>query len=398
MHMLPFFFFFCLNLGFNYASDIPVLDVAVSEKKSTVFLSAQHGFQIFNFPNRKKIFTRWNGKSLKFKITQRGYGFLHFNNLQSVTIEPFKKGLVYVNGKGYRGKLKLFEDRFGKMTVVNLVDVESYLYGVIKSEMLINSPIEALKAQAVVARTYAIRNKDKFRREGFGLTDDVRSQVYNGIEDEHPIARKVVKNTHGKILTYNDEPISGFYHSACGGSTLASKDWHGKAVPYLKSKECTWCDGYKNYVWDYELSFAGLSGYLNQKGEKIRKIHKVDFEHDQNGRVKLVNIVHKDGKLKVSGTAFRQMISASKVRSTIFKSLDVIDNGSYKRNTQEETAVMQILMNYNRRFSKLKLRGTGFGHGVGLCQWGAKGLAKQSLKYPDILKYYFTGVSLKKIY
>ena len=398
MHTLLFFFFFCLNLGFNYASDIPVLDVAVSEKKSTVFLSAQHGFQIFNFPNRKKIFTRWNGKSLKFKITERGFGFLHFNNLQSVTIEPFKKGLVYVNGKGYRGKLKLFEDRFGKMTVVNLVDIESYLYGVIKSEMLINSPIEALKAQAVVARTYAIRNKDKFRREGFGLTDDVRSQVYNGIEDEHPIARKVVKNTHGKILTYNDEPISGFYHSACGGSTLASKDWHGKAVPYLKSKECTWCDGYKNYVWDYELSFAGLSGYLNQKGEKIRKIHKVDFEHDQNGRVKLVNIVHKDGKLKVSGTAFRQMISASKVRSTIFKSLDVIDNGSYKRNTQEETAVMQILMNYNRRFSKLKLRGTGFGHGVGLCQWGAKGLAKQSLKYPDILKYYFTGVSLKKIY
>ena len=75
--------------------------------------------------------------------------------------------------------------------------------------MLINSPIEALKAQAVVARTYAIRNKDKFRREGFGLTDDVRSQVYNGIEDEHPIARKVVKYTRGKILTYENKPISG---------------------------------------------------------------------------------------------------------------------------------------------------------------------------------------------
>ena len=388
-------FFF---VGFNWASEVPVLDVAVLEKKSSVYLSAQHGFQIFNFPNRKKLFTRWNGKSLNFKVTERGFGFLNFNNLQSVTIEPFKKGLVYVNGKGYRGKLKLLEDRFGKLTVVNLVDIESYLYGVIKSEMLINSPIEALKAQAVVARTYAIKNKNKFRREGFGLTDDVRSQVYNGIEDEHPIARKVVKYTHGKILTYEDEPISGFYHSACGGSTLASKDWHGKGVPYLKSKECKWCSGYKNYVWDYELSFAGLTGYLNQKGEKVRKINQVNFEHDSNGRVKSVHISHKDGKLKISGTIFRQMISASKVRSTIFKSIGIAKNDNHKSNNKGELAIMQILVDYNRRFSKLKLRGTGFGHGVGLCQWGAKGLAKQSLKYPDILKYYFTGVSLEKIY
>ncbi|MEE2925133.1 MAG: SpoIID/LytB domain-containing protein [bacterium] len=389
---------FCVFAWLNYASEVPILDVAVLEKKSSVYLSSQHGFQIFNFPERKKLFTRWNGKSLNFKVTERGFGFLHFNNLQAVTIEPFKKGLVYINGKGYRGKLKLFEDRFGKLTVVNLIDIESYLYGVIKSEMLINSPIEALKAQAVVARTYAIRNKDKFRKEGFGLTDDVRSQVYNGIEDEHPIARKVVKDTHGKILIYENEPISGFYHSACGGSTLASKDWHGKGVPYLKSKECKWCSGYKNYVWDYELSFAGLSGYLNQKGKKIRKIKKVNFEHDKNGRVKLVHISHQDGKLKISGTAFRQMISASKVRSTIFKSIDILKNDSSKSNSEEEIAVMQILMNYNRRFSKLKLRGTGFGHGVGLCQWGAKGLAKQKLKYPDILKYYFTGVNLNKIY
>lgn len=387
-----------LSLQLNYATEIPILDVAVLEKKTSVFISAQHGFQVFNFSDRKKLFTRWNGKSLKFKVTERGFGFLHFNNLQSVTIEPFKKGLVYVNGKGYRGKLKLYEDQFGKLTVLNLVDIESYLFGVIKSEMLINSPIEALKAQAVVARTYAIRNKDKFRREGFGLTDDVRSQVYNGIEDEHPIARKVVKYTHGKILTYENKPISGFYHSACGGSTLASKDWHGKGVPYLKSKECKWCSGYRNYVWDYELSYAGLSGYLNQKGEKIRKINEVKFEHDPNGRVKLVRISHQDGKLKISGTAFRQMISASKVRSTIFKSIGNQDNGARDINTEEEIAVMQILRNYNRRFSKLKIRGTGFGHGVGLCQWGAKGLAKQALKYPDILKYYFTGVDLKKIY
>lgn len=380
------------------AQSIPLLDIAVLEKKTSVFISAQHGFRVFNNFDDKKLFTRWNGKSLNIKITERGFGFLQFNNLQSITIDPFKKGLTYVNGKGYRGKLKIFEDRFGKLTVVNLLDIELYLYGVIKSEMLINSPIEALKAQAVVARTYAIKNKDKFRKDGFGLTNDVRSQVYNGIEDEHQIARDVVNATRGKILVFNNEPISGFYHSACGGSTLASKDWHGKKIPYLLSKKCNWCNGYKNYKWKYELSYAALSAYLNQQGRKIRKINSVKFTHNKKGRVTEVNIDHQDGKLKISGTAFRQLISASKIRSTIFRSLDNSTEMVGETSDQGEMAIMQILLNYNKRFNKLLLKGSGFGHGVGLCQWGAKGLAKQNLKYGDILKYYFTGVNLKKIY
>lgn len=398
--MLRYFFGFLILVCSHvvHAQSVPLLDVAVLEKKTSVFISAQHGFRVFNNFDNKKLFTRWNGKSLNIKVNDRGFGFLQFNNLQSITIDPFKKGLTYVNGKGYRGKLKIFEDRFGKLTVVNLIDIESYLYGVIKSEMLINSPIEALKAQAVVARTYAIKNRDKFRKDGFGLTNDVRSQVYNGIEDEHAIARDVVNATRGKILVFKDEPISGFYHSACGGSTLASEDWHGKKIPYLLSKKCGWCDGYKNYKWNYELSYAALSAYLNQQGRKIRKINAVNFEHDDNGRVTRVQIIHQDGKLKISGTAFRQLISASKVRSTIFTSMDDSSGVVSETSNQGEVAIMQILLNYNKRFKKLLLKGSGFGHGVGLCQWGAKGLAKQNLKYADILKYYFTGVNLKVIY
>lgn len=392
-------FLFILMLSSICASEVmPVLDVALLEKKSSVYVSAQHGFRVISNLDNSKIFTRWNGKPVNIKTTERGFGFLNSKNLQSVTIDPFKKGLTYVNGKGYRGKLKIFEDRFGKITVVNLIDIESYLYGVIKSEMLINSPIEALKAQAVVARTYAIRNKDKFRKEGFGLTNDVRSQVYNGIEDEHEIARQVVDATRGKILVFQGEPISGFYHSACGGSTLSCEDWHGKKVPYLLSKECPWCKGYKNYFWNYELSFAALSAYLNQEGKKIRRILGVDFEHDPKGRVKQVNISHQDGKLKITGTAFRQLISASKIRSTIFSSMGSESVEEERVGNNGQVAIMEILLNYNRRFNKLLLKGSGFGHGVGLCQWGAKGLAKQSLKYADILKYYFTGVQLQNIY
>ena len=106
----------------------PILSVGIEESLKSVYVSAQHGFRVFNFyPQKTLLFTRWNSKALKFEITSRGFGFLRKSDIRVVEIEPFKKGLVYVNGRAYRGKLKLFEDRFGKITVVNLVDLESYL-------------------------------------------------------------------------------------------------------------------------------------------------------------------------------------------------------------------------------------------------------------------------------
>jgi len=378
----------------------PILSVGIQVGIKSASVSAQHGFQVFDLTtSRKLLFTRWNSTSLKFQITSRGFGFLKNTNLRTVEIKPFRKGLVYLNGKGYRGKFKLFEDRFGKITVVNLVDLESYLYGVIKSEMLINSPLEALKAQAVVARTYAIKNQKKFQTElGFGLTDDVRSQVYNGIEDEHPIARKVVKMTRGRIAIHDDTPISAFYHSSCGGSTLNSKDWHGKSIPYLLSKPCPYCEVYKDYGWKVEFPYSKIKNQLRVRGHKIAVIEGLKARTRPDGRLSGVEIQHSSGTIKLTGTKFRQLMGASVVRSTMVATEDVNLASNSKASDKAEMAILSIIYGQMQKYRSVTFKGTGFGHGVGLCQWGAKGLALKGFNFEKILKYYYSGVAIKKLY
>lgn len=383
----------------NYAKP-PILSVGIQESVKSVFVSAQHGFRIFDLSHKRSLlFTRWNSKSLKFQITSRGFGFLKKADIRSVEIEPFKKGLVYVNGKGYRGKLKLFEDRFGKITVVNLVDLESYLYGVIKSEMLINSPIEALKAQAVVARTYAIRNQNKFSAElGFGLSDDVRSQVYNGVEDEHEIARKVVKQTRGRILTFDKEPISAFYHSACGGSTLHSKDWHGKSIPYLLSKPCPYCKVYKDYEWEVEFPYSQIKLKLREDGHQIENIESIEAKNNRDGRLSKIKIHHPSGEIRLTGTQFRKLMGPSVVRSTMAQIEDISLVSNSRASDKAEMAILSIIYGRMQKYGSVTFKGTGFGHGVGLCQWGAKGLAVKGFDFEKILKYYYSGISIQKLY
>jgi len=147
---------------------------------------------------------------------------------------------VRLNDKPYRGKLEVFANPRGALTVVNVIGLEDYVRGVVPNEL---SPggfpaIEALKAQAVAARTYAFRNRGQFASEGFDLLPTTRSQVYRGLTSEHPLASRAVDETRGVIATYNGEPINALYTSTCGGRTEDSENIFNEAVPYLRGREC----------------------------------------------------------------------------------------------------------------------------------------------------------------
>jgi stage II sporulation protein D len=387
---------------FSGADEAPLLTVGILENQTSLEIGAQYGFRVHDCNDGDKIvFTRWNNSPLRFSVTARGFGFLTYGNLTSVEIRPFRSGFVTLNGSAYRGKMRVVEDGMGKITVINEIDVESYLYGVIKSEMLINSPYEALKSQAVVARTYAIVNANKFQEQlGFGLSNDVRSQVYKGVDDEHPLSIEVVDKTRGQILVYEDEPISTYYHAACGGATLDSRDWYGKEVPYLRSKKCGFCSDYPGYKWELELSYQTVLNLLRKRGRRIKEMKKIAFEKDEDGRVKRVEFFHTDGVFSVSGTTFRELIGAATLKSTFFSVVKEEQNLNAGA-VDAEAAIRNILnqfMSSSAGEKKLFLQGTGFGHGVGLCQWGAKGFARQGKSYEEILKYYYHGVAIKKIY
>jgi stage II sporulation protein D len=147
---------------------------------------------------------------------------------------------VRFNEKPYRGRLEVFTNPRGTLTVVNVLSLEDYVRGVVPNEL---SPggypaIEALKAQAVAARTYAVRNRSQFASQGFDLLPTTRSQVYGGLSTEHPLSTRAVEETRGLVATYDDEPINALYTSTCGGRTEDVENIFNEATPYLRGREC----------------------------------------------------------------------------------------------------------------------------------------------------------------
>src|SRR5437773_7590062 len=151
-----------------------------------------------------------------------------------------KNAPVRFGEKPYRGRIEVFANPRGALTVVNVIGLEDYVKGVVPNEL---SPggfpaIEALKAQAIAARTYAMKNRGQFASEGFDLLPTTRSQVYRGLTSEHPLSSRAVEETRGMIATYNGEPINALYTSTCGGRTEDSENIFNDSVAYLKGREC----------------------------------------------------------------------------------------------------------------------------------------------------------------
>ena len=137
-----------------------------------------------------------------------------------MSVEPLVHSILAVDGQRYRGRFRIEESSFGRINVINVLDIENYLKGVIPAEMLVSSHMDALKAQAVVARTFALKQVRRSRRsEGYDLTADTASQVYRGLGGEEARASKAVDITRGEVVHIRNTLVDAFYHQACGGRT-----------------------------------------------------------------------------------------------------------------------------------------------------------------------------------
>jgi len=293
---------------------------------------------------------------------------------KSFELRPFDprdldKLVVTLNGRAYRGGLKII-GRGRKMTVVNVLPAEEYLRGVLPKEMPPAWPQEALKAQAVAARTYALKNRGRHKSDGYDLCDDVHCQVYEGKDAEEPSTDKAVNATYGEILVFKEKPIDAFFHADSGGMTENSEHVWGTMHSYLRTaaeKE------EKTNPWEKKVPLATFEGKFSLgKTEKIilspLKIGKGDSDRSLSGRVIKVKIKFQKGEKTVSGNDLRGMFG---LKSTLFD----------MRLTKD--AVI---------FS-----GFGVGHGLGMSQYGAKAWASEK-DYKSILTHYYRGTELKKLY
>jgi len=288
----------------------------------------------------------------------------------SLKIESKEPG-IKVNGKRYRGEIEIVRDK-ASLLLINELNLEDYLVGLINQEISSRWPMEAVKAQAVVARTYAFYQKKNRKYPMYDLESTVTSQVYSGIESEDELARQAVKETEGEAAYYNGEMIQALYHSSCGGKTEDALEVWGKEIPYLKSIKDPHCTEAPNYFWQYTIDLNGLRDRLRRFNSGIGNIESVSIlKRSSSGRVTRISIRHSKGSFVLEGKDFREALGYENIRSTDF-TLKIKEDSVY-------------------------LAGSGGGHGVGMCQWGAKGMAEDGKSYKDILQWYYPGVTIKRM-
>lgn len=237
--------------------------------------------------------------------------------------------------------------------------LERYIVGVLDQEVLPDWPLEALKAQAVASRTYALYRKEHPSQPEFDLEATTRDQLFSAKKNYPPPLIKAVEETTGEVLRYAGVILPAFFHSSCGGvSEKASALWPGVTPPPLNTiHEDPFCEASPRAHWIYEIpkELGGLQV----------------LERSETGRVETILIEKDHQDEELSGNAFREKLGFDKVRSTLF---DI---------EGEE--------------GKLVLVGRGSGHGVGLCQWGAKEMAEQGRSYREILEFYYPGAEIGQI-
>lgn len=275
-------------------------------------------------------------------------------------------GPIRLNGKAYRGVLDISVAN-GALLVVNELPLEEYLIGVINSEISSTWPMESVKAQAVIARTYAVAKREERRSGPYHLEATVMDQAYDGSDQEDSRAARGVYETAGQVLTYHGKPIQAFYHATCGGKTEDSAHVWGVSLPYLKGVDCQYCTLGNSSTWEQQLPLSRLETSLKITGLTDIK----PGPRNSRGRLKSVLLTTVRGSQSMPATKFRMIVGSTVIKSTNF-SVRVDDGVAY--------------------FS-----GSGYGHGVGLCQWGAKQRALDGFSYSEILAYYYPGTELRPL-
>ncbi len=271
---------------------------------------------------------------------------------------------VKVADRPVRGQIEIRRNGKG-LIAINVLPLEDYLAAVLGSEMPRSFPVEALKAQAVAARTYAIRRKIEAWGKPYHLGATVLHQVYGGAKAEDEKTRQIVRATRGQVLVWKMEPIEAYFHASCGGRTESGEAALGRPLPYLTSVECA-CSDQRNARWELRLGAKDLKSL----GTGVSQV-KV-LERTETGRARKVLLASASGRRVVSGVDLRRILGYDKVRSLDF----------------ETTA----------KGGAFTFKGQGHGHGAGLCQWGAKAFAEQGWDYRKILGHYYQGAEIRKMY
>ena len=355
-----------------FASKEPIIRVLIS-KKNNIRIRSDKSIPLIikgKFFSNKKI----KGLTLK-KEKNRKILFFDKNKQKTYDLKSNQKFQIkssdgrgiWVGQKRFSGKINLFILDSG-ILVVNVLGIENYLSSVVGSEMPAKWPMEALKAQAIASRTYALKQKGN---NLFDIDSTQRNQVYNGLESRTYKTRRAVRSTRSLVLTYKNKLINALFHSSSGGMTENSQDVWKNEYPYLTSVKDF---DKKNPKLRWKKKFSNKE--LLNLFPKIGGIQNVEILNiTETGRLKNVRLIGAYGSDQISGVDLRKKLGLN----STFARFKLIEEQSKKLPAKKVLIVS----------------GQGSGHGVGMSQWGAKFMASKGQKAERILKYFYKGVQIQ---
>lgn len=383
----------------------------------------------FNSNEERELFKIINKDKIPFSIDILVEGQLLFfgnENLKITLDNKFKEGIIFeiksinnylkVNNRNYRGYIYIYKN-FNNFYIINKLNIEDYLKGVVPSEMPESFKYEALKAQAVASRSYVLsRIKEK---NIYDVTSTPDTQAYLGMDKENEKTNRAVSETEGEVITYDGKIIEAVYHSTSGGHTENNENvWNSIPYPYLRGVESPYEDKSPHYNWS--------KSFTNYKVQRVIKKYIFDNNLSDIGEVLSLEIIKKGvsprvvdikiigmyDELILKGTTFQSIFglkstwfdfefkSYSSFSITSFLTMiEIIPlfKSSFESIVTKFTPYENVVFDARKkRWDIVIFTGKGWGHGVGMSQWGAQGLSENGYNYIDIIKHYYTGVEIKK--
>ncbi|SMP49925.1 SpoIID/LytB domain-containing protein [Anoxynatronum buryatiense] len=277
------------------------------------------------------------------------------------------QSLVQIGQAKYRGSVTAIRKPFENVTVINRLPIEQYLYGVVPREMPHSWSLEALKAQAVAARGFAIANLGKYRDLGFDVCTTVNSQVYGGYTSEQSSTNQAVDQTTGIVMTYQGELVIPYYHSNSGGRTESSENVWREAVPYARGVDDSYSLNAPHASWEVSMTYPELEQAMRNNQMNIGEVENVYIdEMTENGRVSKLIVVGSQG--------IQELI---------------------KQENRWVFGLKSHYFNIQLNNQSVIFAGKGYGHGVGMSQYGAKSMAEAGYSWQQILQHYYSGVHIE---
>jgi stage II sporulation protein D len=318
-------------------------------------------------------------------------------------------GFFQVRGRPYREELRIFA-KGSLCEAVNVVDLEKYLQGIVNAEFSSRWNEEAIEAQVVAARSYAYAEIQKSKNAHYDVESSVKDQVYDGAFREDPRSARIVEKTRGLVLLVGNqikpEPLRAFYHSTCAGRTQLPEQVWGKSHPgFKKSVPCPYCASSPSMNWDLRLSqdtiLEKFRSHALAQGQRVHGRGLKKWPRDWEKRLRFGQLVNlkvdevdsaghvlsvvtewrlpgypQSAKLAVSGSKFREWMGSGNFKSASF----------------------EVTPQFSKTSAGWYFKGRGYGHGVGMCQYGAKAMGERGFRMASILRHYYPDAVLRKLW